>query len=146
MDESGVRADPDKIQAIQNILAPTSVSEVRRFLGTVNQMSKFAPNLAEETKPLRDLLIKGNHWTWEAPQSLHENKADVDNQPAFFDPTLKTVVSVCRRVFVRPRRNTLATTIDRRAETSWICVPVDDAHRTEVRTNRKGSLSAYLGL
>ena len=91
MDESGVRADPDKIQAIQNILAPTSVSEVRRFLGTVNQMSKFAPNLAEETKPLRDLLIKGNHWLKEtigrgkhldvgstSAESLHKNKADVD--------------------------------------------------------------------
>lgn len=97
VDESGVRADPDKIQAIQNISAPTSVSEVRRFLGTVNQMSKFAPNLAEEMKPLRDLLIKGNHWTWEAPQqkAFTTIKQRLTTSPvlAFFDPTLKTVVS-----------------------------------------------------
>ena len=52
VDDCGVRPDPDKILAIQNIPPPTNVREVRRFLGTVNQMSKFAPNLAEVTKPL----------------------------------------------------------------------------------------------
>ena len=52
VDDCGVRPDPDKILAIQNIPPPTNVRENRRFLGTVNQMSKFAPNLAEVTKPL----------------------------------------------------------------------------------------------
>ena len=68
VDESGIRPDPDKINAIRNVPVPTNVGDIRRFLGTVNQMSKFAPNLADVTKPLRDLLIKGQQWVWGEPQ------------------------------------------------------------------------------
>ena len=35
---------------------PTTVSEVRRFLGMVNQLGNFVPNLADLTKPLRVTL------------------------------------------------------------------------------------------
>ena len=30
----------------------------------INQQSKFSPHLAEQTKPLRDLLSKKNQWSW----------------------------------------------------------------------------------
>ena len=33
-----------------------------------NQLSKFVPNMAELTKPLRDLLSKRHHWCWGEPQ------------------------------------------------------------------------------
>jgi len=56
VNNTGVKADPDKIRAIQELTPPTNVSELRRFLGMVNQLSKFAPNLANETKSLRELL------------------------------------------------------------------------------------------
>ena len=65
---TGVKADPDKIQAIQGLKPPTNVSELRRFLGMINQFSKYAPNLADETKPLRELLSTKNHWNWDTPQ------------------------------------------------------------------------------
>ena len=64
----GIQPDPDKVIAIQKVRAPANVGDVRRFLGMVNQMSKFAPNLAEVTQPLRELLIKGNQWMWGEPQ------------------------------------------------------------------------------
>ena len=43
---------------------PMTVSELRRFLGMINQQSKFSPSLANHTKPLRDLLSKKNQWSW----------------------------------------------------------------------------------
>ena len=64
IDESGIRPDPDKVTAIRNVPVPTNIGDVRRFLGTVNQMSKFAPKLADITKPLQDLLVKSNQWVW----------------------------------------------------------------------------------
>lgn len=36
--------------------------KLRRFLGMVNQLSKFMLHLAEMTKPLRNLLSKKNEW------------------------------------------------------------------------------------
>ena len=60
LDSTGLKADPDKILAIQGLKPPTNVSELRQFLGMVNQLSKFALNLADTTKPLRELLSSGN--------------------------------------------------------------------------------------
>ena len=60
----GISPDPDKTAAIMNMLPPRNVSELRRFLGMVNQFSKFSPYLSELTHPLRQLLSPKNLWTW----------------------------------------------------------------------------------
>lgn len=64
----GIQIDPEKVDAIKKLPRPENVSELRRILGMVNHVGKFAPNLTETTKPLRDLLKKENIWTWDAPQ------------------------------------------------------------------------------
>ena len=51
IDHSVVHPDPEKVQAIQEMKPPEDVSGVRRFLGIVNQMSKFIPNSAELSHP-----------------------------------------------------------------------------------------------
>ena len=45
IDQSGGQADPEKTSAIQAMKPPTNISEMRRFLGGVNQLRKFSPNL-----------------------------------------------------------------------------------------------------
>ena len=63
----------------------------------VNHLSKFAQNLAERTKPLRELLNKKNHWVWGEPQreAFQEIKQVLVSSPvlALFDPNCETVVS-----------------------------------------------------
>ena len=61
---TGIRPDPEKTQAIRDMKEPTNVSELRSFLGMVNQVGKFIPQLAEKDKALRDLLSKKNCWLW----------------------------------------------------------------------------------
>ena len=53
VDGSGIQSDPEKVQAIQATKKPTNTSEVRHFLGMINQLAKFAPSLAEKAKPIR---------------------------------------------------------------------------------------------
>ena len=50
---------------------PTSLSELRRFLGMTNQLGKFTPSLAELTQPLHENRRTGHgdppspkHMTW----------------------------------------------------------------------------------
>ena len=64
IDQSGVRADLAKTEAIIQMSAPQNVAEVRRFIGMVNQLSKFIPNCANLLHPLTVLLSKKNVWTW----------------------------------------------------------------------------------
>ena len=63
----------------------------------VNQLSKFSPNLAEETKPLRELLVKANAWLWDKPQQMAFDKIKriLVNAPvlALFNPNLETILS-----------------------------------------------------
>ncbi len=64
IDKDGVRADPEKTKAIRDMDVPKSVSEVRRFLGMVNQLGKFSSNIANLTQPLRELLSTKKAWLW----------------------------------------------------------------------------------
>ena len=67
IDDNGICPDPGKIVAIQNVSEPKCVTDVRRFLGMTNQMSKFLPGLADKTQPLRELLRSNTQWIWEDP-------------------------------------------------------------------------------
>lgn len=48
-------------KAIVDMAEPQEVGDLRRFLGMVNHL-KVYPNLAEKTKPLRELFKKENAW------------------------------------------------------------------------------------
>ena len=97
VDGIGVQPDPDKIAAIKRVPTPTNVGDVRRFLGMVNQLSKFSLNLADVTQPMRELLSQKSAWIWgPAQQAAFERvKALLTNSPvlALFDPNLETIVS-----------------------------------------------------
>ena len=54
----GIKIDPSKIEAITKAPLPRSVNELQRFLGVINYLGKFIPNLTEHTAPLRNLLKK----------------------------------------------------------------------------------------
>ena len=47
-----VKPDPRKTSAIRNIPVPTTKVELQRFLGMINYLGKFIPNLATITAPL----------------------------------------------------------------------------------------------
>ena len=59
---NGIKLDPDKVYTVVNITVPLNVSDLCRFLGIVNQLGKFLPNLATVTEPLRDLLSAQSNW------------------------------------------------------------------------------------
>ena len=63
IDGRGVRADPEKTEAIRGMATPCSVSDLR-FLGMVNQLGKFSPKIAEMSQPLRELLSTKKTWLW----------------------------------------------------------------------------------
>ena len=58
VDQEGIRADPDKTAAIQEMRPPTNVSELRRFMGMANQRGKFSQNLAQISRHLGSYLVQ----------------------------------------------------------------------------------------
>ena len=51
VDGDGIRADPEKMTAVQSMTEPSNITQVRGFLGMANQLAKFMPDLAEITAP-----------------------------------------------------------------------------------------------
>ena len=97
VDEAGVRPDPGKVRAIKLMKAPSTVSELRRFLGMVTQLGKFLPHLTDLTKPLRDLLSTKNQWRWGHDQrQAFENLKRVSSSSellALYNVNHETIVS-----------------------------------------------------
>ena len=48
-----------------NMEAPKNIKNLKSFLGMINYMSKFLPNLSEDTKIFRELEKKNVRWTWD---------------------------------------------------------------------------------
>jgi transposase InsO family protein len=62
--EDGVRPDPHKVEAINNMEEPSDVKGLQTFLGMANYLSRFTPRLSHLTSPLRELCKKDRHFQW----------------------------------------------------------------------------------
>ena len=75
---------------------PTTVTQLRRFLGMVTQMNQFSPKIAELSQPLREFLSSKKAWMWGLPQqeSFEKVKAEIATPQvlAHYDVTAKTKV------------------------------------------------------
>lgn len=68
IDRSGIQVDLQKTHAIAEFPNPSGITELQRFMGTVNHQGKFIPRLSEINEPLRYLLRKDSVWSWGEPQ------------------------------------------------------------------------------
>lgn len=62
--KDGVEPNKDRTKAITDMELPKSPKELQRYLGMINYMRNYLPNLSEITAPLRDLLKKNVVWQW----------------------------------------------------------------------------------
>ena len=59
-----MKPDPRKIDAIQNLPEPKIEALLQSFLGIVNYLSRFSPNIAKMMCNLRALLKKNTEFLW----------------------------------------------------------------------------------
>ncbi|GJP62218.1 hypothetical protein CLOP_g19306 [Closterium sp. NIES-67] len=60
----GVKIDPKKIKTIQGWKPPSNIKELQSFLGFVNYVRRFIPNMAGLSAPLTDLLKDHDYFCW----------------------------------------------------------------------------------
>ena len=94
----GLKPDPDKVKAIVEMPAPKDKKELQTMLGMITYLSKFAPQLSETTKPLRDLLKDDVDFSWDKIQqsALDQIKKVLTNEPvlAYYDPSKPVTLQV----------------------------------------------------
>lgn len=67
--EGKIEPDYKRIEAIRQMGQPKDKGDLRKFLGVVNTLRPFVPNLSEHTGPLRELLKKNAMYRWTDRQS-----------------------------------------------------------------------------
>ena len=93
-----LKPSSEKLRAIMEIPEPQNRTELQRFMGTVNYLGKFIPNLSGINQPLRQLLQKdiASHWEEAQQQSFDELKRAITTAPvlAYYDENEDIVLSV----------------------------------------------------
>ena len=56
INKCGISPDPSKTAAILKMETPKTLTQLRRFMGMVNQLGKFSPLMSDLSEPLRELL------------------------------------------------------------------------------------------
>lgn len=88
--QDGVKADDAKVQAIKEMSAPTDVHGVKRWVGMIQYLAKFLPNLSQDIEPIRELTKKdvSFHWSEACEDAFRKVKDKVSETPVlvYFDP------------------------------------------------------------
>ena len=74
------RPDPERIDNLVKVAAPTNASEVRSFLGIANTSHDYIPSYATLTAPLRELTKKERSFCLEShtPKSLRSTEKEIN--------------------------------------------------------------------
>lgn len=96
LSEKGIAPMEDKVKAILEAREPTTVSEVRSFLGLVTFCSRFIPDLATIAEPLRRVTRKNTAFLWGEEQErafkqVKEKLGDAETL-AYFDGNAVTQI------------------------------------------------------
>ena len=72
-DKNGVQPDPEKVEAIRAMPAPTCLCELQEFIGMVTYLSKFIQGLSDLQEPLWALAKKDVNFEWTPSHEKHFN-------------------------------------------------------------------------
>ena len=90
----GVRPNPEKLAAVAEFPAPKNASELRGFLGLVNQLGHFIPDVSHMSRLMRGLLKKEVAFNWlpchEAEFTAMKKALTSEMVVRPFDPALPT--------------------------------------------------------
>ena len=92
----GLKIDDQKLSAIRQMEAPKDKGELETILGMLTYLTRFAPNLATLTAPLRDLQKADFVWDARHDTAFQKIKDVLTNSPvlAYFNPDIDVTLQV----------------------------------------------------
>jgi hypothetical protein len=83
-----ISVDPSKVQEVLDWKPPTSVHQIRSFLGLTGYYRRFIPNFSRIVKPMTELLKKGVKFSWDqkCEDAFHTLRAHLTTAPVLAQP------------------------------------------------------------
>ena len=78
LSKDGLKPDPEKIRAVKEMKPPENAKELKTFLGFIQYLGKFMPNMATENTTIKRIIIEECCVALRSParRKLSEEKAD----------------------------------------------------------------------
>jgi hypothetical protein len=94
--KGGIFVDPSKVQDVLSWKAPTSVSDIRSFLGLAGYYRRFIEGFLKISKPMTELLEKDKQFEWmpACEASLQELKKRLTTAPVLVMPDIEKPFSI----------------------------------------------------
>lgn len=91
-----IQPDNSRFAVIENYDQPKNKKDLQRFLGLVNYLRNFMPNVAEITSPLRQLIKKNSEFIWNETHTerIRILKNILTSEPVLqnFNPNIKSTI------------------------------------------------------
>jgi hypothetical protein len=86
--QDGVSVDPEKVQEVMNWKPPTTVRQIRSFLGLAGCYRRFIPDFSRIAKPMTELLKKGVKYEWsqKCEDAFHALRQHLTTAPVLAQP------------------------------------------------------------
>ena len=86
--QAGIAVDPDKVQEVMNWRPPTTVRQIRSFLGLAGYYRRFIPDFSRIAKPITELLKKEVKFVWsqKCEDAFHALRQHLTTAPVLAQP------------------------------------------------------------
>jgi hypothetical protein len=84
----GISVDPSKVHEVMDWKPPTSVHQIRSFLGLAGYYHRFIPDFSRIAKPMTELLKKGVKFSWDqkCEDAFHTLRDHLTTAPVLAQP------------------------------------------------------------
>jgi hypothetical protein len=84
----GISVDPSKVREVMDWKPPTSVLQIRSFLGLVGYYRRFIPDFSRIAKPMTELLKEGAKFSWDqkCEDAFHTLRDHLTTAPVLAQP------------------------------------------------------------
>ena len=86
--QAGIAVDPNKVQEVTNWKPPTTVRQIRSFLGLAGYYRRFILDFSRIAKPMTELLKKGAKFDWgqKCEDAFHTLRLHLTTTPVLAQP------------------------------------------------------------
>jgi hypothetical protein len=86
--QDGLLVDPEKVQEVMDWKPPTTVRQIRSFLGLAGYYRRFIPDFSRIAKPMTELLKKGVKYEWsqKCEDAFHTLRQHLTTAPVLAQP------------------------------------------------------------
>ena len=127
--QGGYQINPEITKAITEFPTPSSRTDLRSFLGLVNQISGTSAEISKATTPLRPLLSTKNDFVWAAPHDevFGVTKRLLSSAPimAFYDANKPT------RLLTDASRTGIGFVLQQQHGDEWLTIQANSRHLTD---------------